>query len=103
MICEIDNPASTGDGGFDVAVDSAQNIVIVGAHDRVDLMEGENALVRKYDADGVLLWERQHDEAMLGDRANGVAIDSQDAIVVAGTVDAGDGSGPALWVRKYAP
>lgn len=98
-----DSPSSAGDGGFDVAVDSEQNIVIVGAVERPDLMQGQNAWVGKYDGTGTLLWSREHDEAGLNDGANGVAIDAQDNIVVVGYSDPGDGNGPAMWIRKYAP
>lgn len=98
-----DSPASAGDGGFDIATDSEQNIIIVGAVERTDLDEGPNAWVSKYDGSGAVLWSREHDEASLGDGANGVAVDSEDNIVVVGSIDRGDGSGTDLWIRKYAP
>ena len=98
-----DNPSHAGDGGFGVAVDSAQNIIIVGAEERMDLAQGPNAWIGKFDPSGALVWSREHDEAMLDDAANGVAVDSSDNIVVVGSINPGDGSGTQLWVRKYAP
>lgn len=97
------SPGNAGDGGFGVAVDSAQNIIIVGGVERIDLAQGPNVWVNKYDPNGVSIWSREHDEAMLGDTANGVAVDSEDNVVVVGFIDPGDGNGTHAWVRKYAP
>ncbi len=97
------NPADAPDGGFGVAVDSQQNIIVVGGGQRPDLMQGSNAWIGKYDPDGLPIWTRDHDEAGLDDTARDVAVDSADNIVVVGYVDADDGNGSQLWIRKYAP
>ncbi len=84
--------------GLSAAVDSTGAIVLIGI-----VLDGEmRAGIRKFDAEGVLLWSTN--DAPEGGGAGGfsVVIDSQDAIIVAGGWQE---PGVAMdgWVRKYAP
>ena len=83
-----------------VAVDSAGQVIAVGYE--TDPVQGEDAFVTKYDAEGAMLWTQRYDGPAGGtDRARAVAVASDRTIAVSGFTDAVDGQ--RLWVRKYAP
>ena len=93
--------ANRDDKAVGVAVDSTGNAVVAGSEDRNDRFEGKNWLVRKYDANGALLWSRSHDGAANGDdEAYGVAVDSAGNAVVAG-YETDPSQGMDWLVRKY--
>ena len=79
-----------------VAVDSAGAVVVGGTV--LDGVSDFEPWLRKYRADGVVLWtaapEADPDIAAF---TNGVAVDSDDYVIVVGS---GDGSG---WITKYTP
>lgn len=83
-----------------VAVDSTGQVIAVGYE--TDPVQGEDAFVTKYDAEGTMLWTQRYDGPAGGtDRARAVAVGSDRTIAVSGFTDAVDGQ--RLWVRKYAP
>jgi len=86
-----------------VAVDSSENIVVVGYDDRFDIGESMNWMIRKYDPAGSLLWSRTYNSPADGwDVANAVAIDTSDNIIVVGEEDRPDiTEGPNWRIRKY--
>ncbi|MEK7474766.1 MAG: S8 family serine peptidase [Candidatus Coatesbacteria bacterium] len=108
-------PGSGSDRAEGVAVDSAGDIVVAGYENRLDLGQGNNWLVRRYDPDGSLLWERSYNSpANSTDQATAVAIDPAGRIVVAGSeyrwdigqdsdqlVRTYDAAGNLLWTKSY--
>jgi uncharacterized delta-60 repeat protein len=91
--------ASFGDHAYGVATDGDGNVVIAGdytAPGGVGCATG--VLVRKYDADGAVLWTLQDDAS----EARGVATDADGNVVVVGfDWNGGAGEGDDLWIRKY--
>jgi cysteine-rich repeat protein len=85
------------DQALAVDTDSAANIAIAG---RVVSGTTVSALVRKYDPDGGLIWERIENAGMGNDYGYGVAVDTQDNVIAAGRVTV-TGEGGNVWVRKY--
>lgn len=67
----------------DVAIDSTNNIIITGCS--FNHTEGYNILTIKYDSAGNELWNKTFDKGW-NDYGFGVAVDSQDNIIVTGTV-----------------
>ena len=106
---------ATYDGGahefaMDVAVDSEDNIIVFGFTGDVETFEGD-FLIIKYSSDGIKLWNKTYDKDVC-DYPGGVAIDSQDDIIVTG--GAGDfriemsywtikmdGNGNEIWNKTY--
>lgn len=86
-----------------VAFDADGNVIAVGF--TTTLAQGEDVLVRKFDADGGELWTRTYNNSDAGgsDQAYGVAVDATGNIYVTGheTVDVPADSD--VWVRKYDP
>jgi len=87
------------DYAIGVAVDSADNIIVVGTTTS-DGAGGTDLLIAKYNSSGVLQWDRT-----LGgsgeDYANGVAVDSADNIIVVGRTTS-DGAGTYdMLIAKY--
>ncbi len=94
-----DGVGAGDDAGFDVAVDSQQNVA-VSAHSRTASLSADMWL-RKYDSEGTTLWTRTHNGAAgKGDHGRGVAIDGGDNLYVGGT-EAGADSQLKAWLRKY--
>lgn len=84
------------DAAYAVVIDSSGAVIVAGGG-----LVGPtdfDAWVRKYDADGDLLWtadpESTMEDAELG---NGIAVDSHDYVLVAGSNSAGG------WLVKYTP
>jgi len=94
-----DGPDSANDEGNGIAADSAGNVIAVGFQTDPDL--GRDVWIRKYDADGNELWTSTYNAPQDGsDSAHGVAVDGDDAIVVAGSIFRGAQS-DNVWVRKH--
>ena len=68
----------------DVATDSEDNIVVVGSVSVNDVTGHNDWIVRKYNSDGILLWETQYDFTGGHDAAIFVAIDTDDNVIVSG-------------------
>jgi uncharacterized delta-60 repeat protein len=96
-----DGPAASNDEANGVATDTAGNVVVVGY--QTDPTTGRDVFVRKYDPDGGELWTSTYNAPQDGsDVANGVAVDADGAILVAGSVFRGSQS-DNVWVRKHDP
>ena len=76
--------------GRSVAVDSADNVYVVGETNS-DGAGNYDALVAKYNSSGVLQWDKTLGTSS-ADRATGVALDSNDNVLVSGYTS-GDGAG----------
>jgi len=87
------------DTGRAVAIDSANNIIVVGYTDS-DGAGGSDVLIAKYNSAGALQWDRT-----LGgtgsDFGNAVAIDSADNIIVTGQTDSDGAGGNDVLIAKY--
>lgn len=90
-------PDGLDDRCYGVAVDSQGRVYAVGSFSTAS--QGLDAIVRKYDSGGNLLWSRAFNGSISGnDEAFSVTVDPADLIIVAGYTDHGD-----IWVRKYDP
>jgi len=86
-----------GDIGYAVAIDSADNIIVVG----YTISDGDrDLLIAKYNSAGTLQWNRT-----LGgtgrDAGSAVAIDSADNIIVAGFTASDGAGGSDVLIAKY--
>ena len=94
-----DGSESERDQAHAVAVSGDGSFVVVG-----EAREGSRDIwIRMYSAEGSSLWTSVVDSPDAGiDEANGVAIDSQGAVVVVGQIDRSDlAQGSDVWIRKY--
>jgi len=82
-----DPKLDSNDQFYDAAVDSEDNIIVVGRKSGTWATMGyhQAMVTRKYDPDGTLLWEKTHHE-FAWNSAYGVAVDASDNIYVAGNV-----------------
>jgi uncharacterized delta-60 repeat protein len=100
----------TYDGGvrsdyaYDVAVDSADNVIVTGAS---NLGDGADFYTVKYDSNGNQIWDATFNGAVSAE-AWGVAVDSADNVVVTGYTETGDyltvkydSNGNLLWSEIY--
>ena len=89
------------DVGFAVAIDSADNIIVVGGTDS-DGAGGIDVLIAKYNSAGALQWDRT-----LGgtgsDIGNAVAIDSANNIIVVGYTGSDGAGGNDVLIAKLPP
>ena len=91
--------SSNNEQGNGVAIDSADNIIVVGGTYGTGA-GGFDALIAKYNSSGTLQWQRTLGGAS-NDLANGVAIDSADNIIIAAySYSEGAGSEDSL-IAKY--
>ncbi len=92
------NPADGTDQALDVAVDSQDNVYVVG----LTTSEGNNMdwSISKYDPCGNLLWAKSVDGSGGTDVLHSVAVDSQDNVYVAGAIT-NEQSGIDMVVTKY--
>jgi uncharacterized delta-60 repeat protein len=96
-----DGPDGSNDEGNGIAADAAGNVIAVGFQTVADV--GRDVWVRKYDPDGGELWTVTYDAPQHGsDVANGVTVDGDDAVLVAGSIFRGTQS-DNVWVRKLDP
>ncbi len=97
----VPGPVAGADAANDVVVDSADNIVVVGY---LRVGNGDNDMwIAKLDPAGTQLWS--HTIAgpdILDDRAEGVDVDAEDNVIVAGFVS-NEGFNRDVWLRKYDP
>jgi len=101
-----DDSGGVGALATDVAVDSNDNILVVGSQAGSG---SDDILVRKYDPDGVEIWT----QTFAGGSGNSIAVDSSDNVFVAGSITAGtllnawvrkyDPAGGVLWTQTYGP
>ena len=71
------------DAGYGVATDSLDNILVTGVNDVAG--EGANIVLIKYDKNGEQLWNRTWDGGNTAE-GKGVAVDSSDNIIIAGSM-----------------
>lgn len=99
--------AFLGDTANDIAVDDEGNFIVVGA---VGIRDSETDAtlwhVRKYNPSGTLLWSHTYEGSGVGySAAQSVALDSQNNIIVAGSIATATNTGASgkVWlVIKYA-
>jgi len=95
----VNGPGNNFDRAQGVAVDSADNIYVVGYV--LVSGEGNNIWIRKYKPTGKKLWTRIVDGSVSGwDEAHAVVVDSSNNIFVAGSMTF-SGEDRDIWVRKY--
>jgi len=89
-----------GDIGYAVAIDSADNIIVVGYTASSGPLSGIDFLIAKYNSAGSLQWDRR-----LGgtgtDIGTAVAIDSDDNIIVVGYTNSDGAGGNDVLIAKY--
>jgi len=90
------------DEGRGVAVLPGGDIVVVGYEALVDADGDGDGWVRKYDADGAVLWTRTYDGSASGDdEANAASGDGNGGVLVLGS-EAVMGTQSVAWIRKYS-
>ena len=93
--------ASHNEIGYGVAVDSSDNIIIVGSTPAAGAGSND-AFIAKYNSSGVLQWDR-----VLGgtgyEIGHGVAIDPSDNIIVVGQTQSDGAGGTDFLIAKYNP
>lgn len=97
------NPGNGDDFANAAVADPEGSLVVAGREDRFDLGQSTNWLVRKYGADGGLMWSIAYNSpADSWDGANAVAVDQSGNVVVAGSEFRSDlGQGHNWLVQKY--
>jgi uncharacterized delta-60 repeat protein len=90
---------ASNDLGFVVAIDSSDNIIVVG-YTGSDGAGNFDVLVAKYNSSGTLQWDRTLGGAN-NDIGYGVAIDSSDNIIVVGHTGSDGAGGNDVLVAKY--
>jgi hypothetical protein len=95
------NKDNLHDYAYDVATDSEDNFVVVGAVLVDAATDHYDWAVRKYASNGSLVWETQSDLSAAHDQAFSVAVDGDDNVIVAGyrTKATGDRD---WYIVKYA-
>jgi uncharacterized delta-60 repeat protein len=89
------------DGCTAVAIDSANNIIVVG-YTTSDGAGGVDVLIAKYNSAGALQWDRTLG-GTVNEAGNAVAIDSADNIIVAGPTTSDGVGGDDLLIAKLPP
>ena len=97
------SPYNSTDQATGVAIDSGGNIVVAGYEYRLDLAQGYNWVIRKYDTNGNFQWMQTYNSPYNStDQASGVAVDSSGNIVVVGFEYRFDlAQGNNMVIRKY--
>lgn len=91
------------DYAYGVATDSEDNFIVVGSVLVDAVTPHHDWVVRKYQGDGVLLWETQYNLANGHDQALYVEVDSDDNVIVSGyRRNAGPADDNDWYVVKYA-
>ena len=100
---------SGDDVAWDVAVDGSGNVLVAGwTYGSLEGASagGSDAFVRKYDADGSVVWTRQFGTSD-DDFARGVAVDESGNVLVSGdtrgSLEGESAGGADAYVRKYDP
>jgi len=89
------------DVGNAVAIDSANNIIVVG-YTNSDGAGGADFLIAKYNSAGALQWDRTLG-GTISDSGNAVAIDSANNIIVVGYTASDGAGGNDLLIAKLPP
>jgi cysteine-rich repeat protein len=85
---------------YAAAKDPSGNVIVAGAITGPGA-QGQNGVIQKYSAAGVVLWTQQYSGvANLTDSANGVTADAQGNIIAIGTETLANNT-TDVWVRKY--
>ena len=87
--------------GYGIAIDSNNNIIVTGCTDSFD-SEGYAIWTIKYDPDGNALWDKKANRNS-SDQSYGVALDSNDNIIVTGKTGPFYSVGYDIWIIKYNP
>ncbi|MCK4666085.1 SBBP repeat-containing protein [Candidatus Dependentiae bacterium] len=97
------SPNNREDYGYDITVDPAGNVYVVGAESRSDLGQGYNIWVRKYDNNGNEIWTITYNSPNNDDdRGYGIAVDTAGNVYVTGYEKRNDlGQYGNVWTRKY--
>lgn len=99
----IFDKAGLHDYAYGVATDSEDNFIVVGSVLVDAATDHHDWAVRKYQSDGVLLWETQYDLANGHDQALYVEVDSDDNVIVSGyRRNAGPADDNDWYIVKYA-
>ncbi|MBL8741886.1 MAG: hypothetical protein JNK04_12350, partial [Myxococcales bacterium] len=87
------------DSAFAISADGSNNVVIAGFESTA--AQAANAFIRKYNANGDVLWTQTNSGAAgLNDIAYGVDVDANGAVVVTGFVSVANDTAD-VWTRKY--
>jgi len=105
---QYNSPGDDTDLALAVAVDASGDILACGYETRTDLGEDANALVRRYNSAGALLWSTSYNDPIDGyDTARGIDLDPSGNVIVVGDSDAGallvkyNSSGDCLWSTVF--
>lgn len=90
--------AANEERGRSIGVGLDRRAAVAGYEIRNDLGEEGNIWLRRLDTDGTEMWTRTH-HGVADDRAYGVAVGEDEAIVVVGYSE--DASTRNIWVRRY--
>jgi len=98
QLWQVIDPGLLGnDSGFDVAIDSANNVIVTGSV----FVENFDVWVAKYQPNGQLVWERTHSGPVQStDQGHAVLVDEADEIIVGG-YEFVSGQGRNAWLGKY--
>lgn len=93
--------SSSADRFFRCAVDSSNDIVVVGRYQQASTSYQEEILVAKYNGSGVLQWDRRIDGSG-NDNSFGIAVDSSNNIYISGqTSSSGVQGSNDMFIAKY--
>jgi len=96
------NVCCSMDDAFAVATDASGNVIVAGDSDQKKMGESFNALVRKYDPAGSLLWERYYNDRNNGeDAAFGVVVDKRNGSIIEVGWESWKMGATWLFTRKY--
>lgn len=94
------------DAALDVAVNSHDNVFVVGyGSNLITETSEEDWWIKKFYTHGAedLRWDLRMDNRGGTDIARAIAIDSEDNVYVVGETEAGDPSSKNWWIKKFAP
>ena len=90
--------SSISQRGYDLAVDSSDNIFVVGrTHSGTQFSGDEDVVLAKYDSSGNLLWQRQLGGSGMDSYYDGIAIDNSDNVYLSIM-----NTGQTLTIAKYS-
>ncbi|MBI2267409.1 MAG: SBBP repeat-containing protein [Armatimonadetes bacterium] len=96
------SPPNGYDAGNGIAVDIFGNVYVTGYEQRNDLFQSYNVWIRKYSPNGTPIWTETYDgPANDYDGGNGIHVDANGNVYVAGSSTQSLAQGRDIWVRKY--